>query len=58
MLRDILVTSDEEAQRLLAAFRAIPNMQGRLKIVELAERMARERCAAHMRSRTPALMSR
>lgn len=39
MLRDILVTSDEEAQRLLAAFKAIPNMQGRLKIVELAERM-------------------
>ena len=37
MLRDILVTSDEEAQRLLAAFKAIPNMQGRLKIVELAE---------------------
>ena len=58
MLRDILVTSDEEAQRLLAAFRAIPNMQGRLKIVELAERMAREKCAAHMRDRTPAHMSR
>ncbi|MES2167399.1 MAG: hypothetical protein V4458_10275 [Pseudomonadota bacterium] len=58
MLRDILVTSDEEAQRLLAAFKAIPNMQGRLKIVELAERMAREKCAAHMRDRTPAHMSR
>lgn len=58
MLKDILVTSDEEAQRLLAAFRAIPNMQGRLKIVELAERMAREKrtlrmtthAAAHMQS--------
>ena len=35
MFRDILVTSDEEAQRLLAAFKSIPNMQGRLKIVEL-----------------------
>ena len=58
MLRDILVTSDEEAQRLLAAFKAIPYMQGRLKIVELAERMAREKCAAHMRDRTPAHMSR
>ena len=58
MLRDILVTSDEEAQRLLAAFKAIPNMQGRLKIVELAERMAREKCAAHMRDRTPVHMSR
>jgi len=58
MLRDILVTSDEEAQRLLAAFRAIPNMQGRLKIVELAERMAREKCAAHMRDRTHAHLSR
>ena len=58
MPRDILVTSDEEAQRLLAAFKAIPNMQGRLKIVELAERMAREKCAAHMRDRTPAHMSR
>ena len=58
MLRDILVTSDEEAQRLLAAFKAIPNMQGRLKIVELAERMAREKCAAHMRDRTPSHMSR
>lgn len=45
MFRDILVTSDEEAQCLLAAFKAIPNMQGRLKIVELAERMAREKCA-------------
>ena len=52
------MTSDEEAQRLLAAFKAIPNMQGRLKIVELAERMAREKCAAHMRDRTPAHMSR
>ncbi|MES2600490.1 MAG: hypothetical protein V4602_06740 [Pseudomonadota bacterium] len=58
MLRDILVTSDEEAQRLLAAFKAIPNMQGRLKIVELAERMAREKCASHAVSKTPALMSR
>ena len=43
---------------LLAAFKAIPNMQGRLKIVELAERMAREKCAAHMRAKTPAVMSR
>lgn len=58
MLRDILVTSDDEAQRLLAAFKAIPNMQGRLKIVELAERMAREKCAAHMRAKTPAHMGR
>ena len=58
MLRDILVTSDEEAERLVAGFRAIPNMQGRLKIVELAERMAREKCAAHMRDRTPAHLSR
>lgn len=58
MLRDVLVTSDEEAQRLLAAFKAIPNMQGRLKIVELAERMAREKCASRMSERTPAHMSR
>lgn len=58
MLKDILVTSDEEAQRLLAAFKAIPNMQGRLKIVELAERMAREKCAAHMRVQMPVHMSR
>jgi len=58
MLRDILVTSDEEAQRLLAAFKAIPNMQGRLKIVELAERMAREKCAARISDRPPAHMSR
>ena len=43
MFRDILVTSDEEAQRLLAALKSIPNMQGRLKIVELAERMAQEK---------------
>lgn len=58
MLKDILVTSDEEAQRLLAAFRSIPNMQGRLKIVELAERMAREKCAARMGAKAPAHMSR
>jgi hypothetical protein len=58
MLKDILVSSDEEAQRLLAAFKAIPNMQGRLKIVELAERMARERCASRMSERAPAQMSR
>ncbi len=58
MLRDILETSDEEAQRLLAAFKAIPNMQGRLKIVELAERMAREKCAAHMRDKSPAHLGR
>lgn len=56
MLRDILVTSDEEAQRLLAAFRSIPNMQGRLKIVELAERMAREKRAARVTA--PPQMSR
>jgi len=54
MFRDILVTSDDEAQRLLAAFKAIPNMQGRLKIVELAERMAREKRAARMSVQTPA----
>lgn len=58
MLRDILVTSDEEAERLLSAFKAIPNMQGRLKVVELAERMAREKCAAHTRDKTPAHMGR
>jgi len=58
MLRDILVTSDEEAQRLLAAFKAIPNMQGRLKIVELAERMAREKYAARTSARTPAHLPR
>lgn len=58
MLRDILVTSDEEAQRLLAAFKAIPNMQGRLKIVELAERMAREKRTARLSDRAPAHLSR
>jgi hypothetical protein len=58
MLKDILVTSDEEAQRLLAAFKAIPNMQGRLKIVELAERMAREKCATRMSYQAPALHAR
>lgn len=58
MFRDILVTSDDEAQRLLAAFRAIPNMQGRLKIVELAERMAREkRAARNMSVQTPTYIS-
>ncbi len=58
MLRDILVTSDEEAQRLLAAFKAIPNMQGRLKIVELAERLAREKCAARNGVQMPVHISR
>ena len=58
MLRDILVTSDEEAQRLLAAFKAIPNMQGRLKIVELAERMAREKRASRMIEHAPAYIAR
>ncbi len=58
MLRDILLTSDEEAQRLLAAFKAIPNMQGRLKIVELAERMAREKRASRMIEHAPAYISR
>jgi hypothetical protein len=58
MFRDILVTSDDEAQRLLAAFKAIPNMQGRLKIVELAERMAQEKRAARMSMQTPAYTSR
>ena len=43
MFRDILVTSDEEAQRFARRFKSIPNMQGRLKIVELAERMAQEK---------------
>lgn len=57
MLRDILVTSDEEAQRLLAAFKAIPNMQGRLKIVELAERLAREKRAARLSVQMSAQMS-
>jgi hypothetical protein len=58
MLRDILVTSDEEAQRLLAAFKSIPNMQGRLKIVELAERMAREKRTLRMTTHAPAHMPR
>jgi hypothetical protein len=58
MLRDILVTSDEEAQRLLAAFKAIPNMQGRLKIVELAERLAREKRAARLSVQMSAQMGR
>lgn len=58
MLKDILVTSDEEAQRLLAAFKAIPNMQGRLKIVELAERIAREKCVSRMSTRMPTHLSR
>lgn len=58
MLRDILVTSDEEAQRLLAAFKSIPNMQGRLKIVELAERMAREKRTLRMSTHSPAHMPR
>jgi hypothetical protein len=58
MLKDILVTSDEEAQRLLAAFKAIPNMQGRLKIVELAERMAREKRAARLSVQMSAQMGR
>jgi hypothetical protein len=56
MLRDILVTSDEEAQRLLAAFKAIPNMQGRLKIVELAERLAREKRAPRVSMQMSAQM--
>ena len=58
MLKDILTTSDEEAQRLLAAFRAIPNMQGRLKIVELAERMAREKRPARVNMQMAAQISR
>ncbi|MCR6737248.1 MAG: hypothetical protein NVV83_25525 [Afipia sp.] len=58
MLKDILVTSDEEAQRLLAAFKAIPNMQGRLKIVELAERLAREKRAARLSVQMSAQMGR
>ncbi len=58
MFRDILVTSDEEAQRLLAAFKAIPNMQGRLKIVELAERMAREKRATRTSIQMPAYSAR
>ncbi len=58
MLKDILVTSDEEAQRLLAAFKAIPNMQGRLKIVELAERLAREKRAARASMPMPVQLKR
>ena len=58
MLKNILETSDEEAQRLLAAFKAIPNMQGRLKIVELAERMAREKCAVRNGVQIPVPVSR
>jgi predicted transcriptional regulator len=58
MLKDILVTSDEEAQRLLAAFKAIPNMQGRLKIVELAERLAREKRTARLSVQMSAQMAR
>lgn len=58
ILKDILVTSDEETQRLLAAFKAIPNMQGRLKIVELAERMAREQRPARINMQMAAQISR
>lgn len=39
----ILTPSDDENRRLLEAFQTIASMQGRLKIIEMAERIARER---------------
>ncbi len=39
----ILTPSDDEVHRLNEAFQLIASMQGRLKIIELAERISRER---------------
>ncbi len=39
----ILTPSDDETRRLNEAFQLIASMQGRLKIIELAERIAKER---------------
>lgn len=39
----ILTPSDDETRRLNEAFQLIASMQGRLKIIELAERISREK---------------
>ncbi len=39
----ILTASDDEIRRLNEAFQLIASMQGRLKIIELAERISREK---------------
>lgn len=39
----ILIPSDDETRRLNEAFQLIASMQGRLKIIELAERISREK---------------
>jgi hypothetical protein len=43
MASDILVPSQEELSRLIQAFVKISNMQGRMRVLDMAEKYARER---------------
>ena len=42
-MADILVASDQEILRLLKAFRSISTMQCRMKVLDLAERFAKDK---------------
>jgi hypothetical protein len=47
MASDILVPSQEELSRLIQAFVKISNMQGRMRVLDMAEKYAKERARAH-----------
>ena len=49
MASDILVPSQEELSRLIQAFVKISNMQGRMRVLDMAEKYAKERARVHAR---------
>lgn len=46
-MTDILVASDQEILRLLKAFRSIQAMHSRMKVLDLAEKFAREKPSSY-----------
>ena len=53
-MSDILVPSQEELSRLIQAFVQISNMQGRMRVLDMAERYAKDKARAE-KSRRRAL---
>jgi hypothetical protein len=52
MASDILVPSQEELSRLIQAFVKISNLQGRMRVLDMAEKYAKERARESARRET------
>ena len=51
-MADILNASDQEVLRLLKAFRSIQAMQSRMRVLDLAEKLAREKPSSYLVSQS------